>query len=142
MRKENYAPRPVPNVNATPFESAEEAWFWFISNQTAREDGARFLAGESLLHRPCDPIDILKAVDRLYRNRILQRDHLVVLRHYGQRQMPPDPRRVKEARSAEIWKESMNHLADLLVSKGIVRALRTGGNNWLLGAMVIEGVSE
>jgi len=88
-----------------PFNSVEEAWFWFIQAQQARNEGARIQAGLSLTERPCEPADILKILDRLYRQRMLMRDHLLVLRHYGRRQMTPDPYRVKEARAATIWRK-------------------------------------
>ncbi len=104
----------------TLFESAEEAWFWFIQAQAARNDGARFTMGSGLIPRPCEPLDILKVVDRLYRNRRLLMDHLLVLRHYGRRMMAPDPRRIKEARAAKLWDEALERIEAPLIRKGIV----------------------
>lgn len=104
-----------------PFDSVEEAWFWFIAAQGARNDGARFIAGAGLVPRPCEPIDILKTLDRLYRQRRLLRDHLLVLRHYGRRNMPPDSRRIKEARAHHLWVEALERLEAPLQKKGIVR---------------------
>lgn len=77
------------NAKPQPFDSAEEVWFWFIMAQQARNEGARFSAGAGMIPRPCEPLDILKILDSLYRQRRLQRDHLLVLRHYGRRNMPP-----------------------------------------------------
>ncbi len=142
MRKEPYSPRTTADIKTTPFDSAEEAWFWFILAQKAREDGARFVAGSGLVPRPCEPIDVLKCVDRLYRKRRLVMDHILVMRHYGLRQMPPDPRRIKEARAAKLWKEAMERLSDILVTKGIVRELRTGEQHWLFDAVIYEGAAE
>ncbi len=105
---------------ATPFDNVEEAWFWFIAAQQARNDGARFVAGNGSIIRPCEPVDILKILDSLYRNRRLQRDHLLVLRHYGRRNMPPDSRRVKETRAFYIWEEAMERLHPIMVRKGII----------------------
>jgi hypothetical protein len=139
MPKEPYVPRTTEDIEVTPFDSAEEAWFWFIMAQKAREDGARFAKGIGLLNRPCEPIDILKCIDRLYRNRRLQMDHILVLRHYGVRQLAPDPRRVKEARASKLWEEAMERLGDALVAKGIMRGLRTGENHWLFDARIYEG---
>ena len=87
-------PRPQADIATEPFSSVEEAWFWFIQAQAARNDGARFAMGQGLVPRPCEPLDILKALDRLYRNRRLTMDHFIVLRHCGRRLMPPDKRRV------------------------------------------------
>ena len=99
MTKDKYIPKPTPDRDVQAFDSAEEAWFWFIQAQQARNDGARFTAGNGLIPRPCEPIDILRVLDRLYRHRRLTMEHLLVMRHYGRRQMPPDPRRIKEGRA-------------------------------------------
>ena len=115
-------PRPQADIPAVPFSSVEEAWFWFIQAQAARNDGARFSMGQGLVPRPCEPLDILKALDRLYRTRRLLIDHLMVLRHYGRRLMPPDKRRAKEARAAAIWAEALARIEPVLVRKGIVRS--------------------
>lgn len=109
--------------NAVPFDSAEEAWFWFIAAQQAKGDGARFIAGQALVQRPCEPLDILKTLDRLYRNRRVVRDHLLVLRHYGRRFMAPDPRRVKEARAYTLWTQALERLEEVLRRKGVVREI-------------------
>lgn len=108
-------------VELVPFETAEEAWFWFVQAQEARNDGARFVSGQGACPRPCEPVDILKSVDRLYRNRRLLWDHVLVLRHYGVRRMAPDPRRVKESRAYDVWSEALERLEEVLVRKGIVR---------------------
>lgn len=119
--KDKYAPPTTSLENVSPFESVEDAWFWFISAQQAKIDGARITARQGHIIRPCEPVDILRILDRLYRNRRLLRDHLLVLRHYGRRQMPPDVRRTKEIRSARLWAEAMERLRPVLESKGIVR---------------------
>lgn len=106
--------------NVTPFETAEEAWFWFILAQQAKVDGARYTAGMSLTPRPCEASDILKILNTLYRNRMVLWDHVLVLRHYGQRQLPPDPRRPKELRACKLWAEAMERLSPIFIRKGIV----------------------
>ena len=105
--------------SAVKFESAEEAWFWFIQAYDARHAGARIFAGGGSL-RPCEPVDILKCVDGLYRNRCLQMDHLLVLRHYGKRLTPPDPYHPKEKRAYSLWREALDKLYDPLIKKGII----------------------
>ncbi len=107
--------------NTVPFNDAVEAWFWFIKAQEARNDGARYVSGLSLLPRPCEPSDFLKILDRLYRNRILLRDHLLVLRHYGRRQLPPDTKRVKEAIAYKLWVEAFEKIEPILMEKKIIR---------------------
>lgn len=116
-----HTPKHQTNSPQTPFDSAEQAWFWFIQAQQARIDGARFAAGSGLLPRPCEPIDILQTLDRLYRQRKLTMDHLLVLRHYGRRMLPPDPRRAQEIRGYRLWVEAMEVLSPALEEKKIIR---------------------
>lgn len=136
----HYAPRPQSDAATFPFESVEEAWFWFVSSYEAKEDGARFIAGSGLLPRPCEPVDILRAVDGLYRQRRLQRDHLLVLRHYGRRLMAPDVRRPKEARAHTLWEEAMMRLEAVLEKKGIVKTNDRFNLRDLPPAFMIESV--
>jgi hypothetical protein len=120
-RTHKYPHQSTDLMSAVPFDSAEEAWFWFIAAQQAKTDGARFIAGQALVQRPCEPLDILKTLDRLYRNRRVMRDHLLVLRHYGRRFMAPDPRRIKEARAHTLWVQALERLEEALRVKNIVR---------------------
>ena len=140
--KDRYTPKNLPDAPTTMFSDAEETWFWFILAQEARNAGARFSAGLSLTERPCEPGDILQCVERLYRNRRLMMDHILVLRHYGKRQMAPDPRRVKEVRAFSLWKEALERLEPVLVRKGIVRpklSLPQPGRFWSHNAVIYEG---
>lgn len=118
--REHYVPKPQAERETIPFSSAEEAWFWFIQAQQARNDGARFSFGAGLYPRPCEPIDILKVLDRLYRRRELLMDHVLVLRHYGRRMLPPDQGRVKERRAHGLWIEALGRMEMVMVGKGIV----------------------
>lgn len=117
-------PRALPPLSAlpaVPFDTVEEAWFWFISAQEAKLAGARIKAGQGLVPRPCEPNDMLSTVDRLYRQRRLLRDHLLVLAHYGRRQMAPEADRHREMRDHGLWIEALSILAPILRDKGIVR---------------------
>ena len=125
-----YIPKIHSMTEAVPFDSAEEVWFWFIQAQEARNDGARVNAGLSLYPRPCEPLDILKILERLYRQRRLLMSHLKVLRHYGRRKMPPDPYRVKEARAHEIWREALERLEPCLERKGIIKKWPVSNSIW------------
>ena len=122
MSRIDRTPKPQADIKTVPFATTEEAWFWFIQAQAARNDGARFAMGQGLVARPCEPLDILKALDRLYRHRRLLMDHLMVLRHYGRRLLPPDKKRVKEFRAFGLWTEAMARLEPVLVRKGIVQS--------------------
>lgn len=140
--REKYTPKSPPETRAVPFHSAEEAWFWFIAAQAARNDGARFVAGQGLLPRPCEPVDILRVLDRLYRQRMLLRDHLLVLRHYGRRHLAPDPRRIKEVRAYSLWREALERIEPVLIRKKIVRCPDYRPHqNWVQDSFVLEGVA-
>lgn len=138
-----YSPKRQPDTETTPFDNAEEAWFWFILAQEAQNAGARVGAGRGLAARPCEPGDILKCLDRLYRNRRVTMDHILVLRHYGKRQMAPDPRRVKEVQAFGLWKEALERLDPILARKGIIRTRLTlatrPGLFWAHSAIIYEG---
>ena len=114
------AARVPPPLPTTPFDSAEEAWFWFIQANEARQAGARVRAGQGLVNRPCEPLDILRTLDQLYRKRRLLRDHLLVLAHYGRRQFAPDIECRREMRDHTVWREAFAVLAPVLRDKGIV----------------------
>lgn len=121
-KQQIYSIRPQVDKETTAFVSAEEAWFWFVQAQLAKESGARITMGKGNIPRPCEPIDILRILDRLYRTRRLLMDHIHVLKHYGLRQMRPDADRVKEMRASTLWDEAMLCLSLPLINKGIVSA--------------------
>lgn len=118
---DRYVPKSYVDGETIPFASAEEAWFWFIQAHMARSEGARIVAGLGLGCRPCEPVDVLAVVERLYRARRLLMDHVLVLRFYGRRQMAPDPQRAKEMRAHSLWQEAMERLEDVLIAKGVVK---------------------
>lgn len=130
----------IPNV--TPFESAEEAWFWFMAAQTAKNDGARIVAGQGLMKRPCEPGDIFQALNRLYRQRRLQMDHIRILKHYGERFMAPDPQRPRELRATIFWQQALERLGEVLELKGIVKKAAwfnpKAAANWIEDMKVYE----
>ncbi|MBK6896931.1 MAG: hypothetical protein IPH06_10110 [Alphaproteobacteria bacterium] len=125
--RQKYRTPVIRERETTPFDTVEEAWFWFVAAQQAKAEGARIIAGQGMVERPCEPADILKILDRLYRQRALVMPHILVLRYYGRRNMAPDARRIKEARAAKLWREAMDKLEPVLESKGILRK-----NSWVL----------
>lgn len=111
---------PDPRPLGVPFDTAEDAWFWFMASRAAAADGARPRAGLGRIPRPCEPSDIINVLDRLYRGRLITRDHLFVLRHYGARFQVPDPDRPHQVRAHRLWHQAMNRLAYSLRRRGIV----------------------
>ena len=87
---------------------------------TARHDGARCsgaVAGES---RPCEPDDVVKCLDRLYRHRRIDLQHARILRIWGERGHAPGPRQPREAGDSRLWREALGRLDWPLRVKGIV----------------------
>lgn len=120
------APRPGHSpvlgslTRAVPFASAEEAWFWTMAALVARREGARITAGKGLVARPCEPDDVIKCLDRLYRQRRIEIAHARIMRIWGERGAAPNPRYPAERGDARLWREAMNRLEWPLRVKGIV----------------------
>jgi hypothetical protein len=104
-------------ARAEPFRSAEEAWFWTMAALVARRDGARITAGKGTTVRPCEPDDVVKCLDRLYRQRRITLVHARIMRLWGERGMPPAP---QDRADFQLWNEAMDRLEFPLRIKGIV----------------------
>src|SRR5271166_3004587 len=111
---------PAPGRPTEPFRSAEEAWFWTMSALAARRDGARYTANLGRVGRPCDPDDVVKCLDQLYRRRRIDLLHARILRIWGERQSAPNPAFASEPNDARIWREALERLEWPLRVKGIV----------------------
>jgi hypothetical protein len=105
---------------AKPFASAEEAWFWTMAALTARRDGARLSAARGDVVRPCEPDDVIKCLDRLYRHRRIELAHARIMRIWGERGTAPNPHFASERRDVALWREAMERLDFPLRAKGIV----------------------
>ena len=68
----------------------------------AQLDGARVGARAGQVMRPCEPLDVLAVVDRLYRRRRLLREHLEVLADYGRRLLPPEAAAASRYHHADV----------------------------------------
>jgi hypothetical protein len=107
-------------AQAEPFRGAEEAWLWTMAGLIARRDGARIVAGAGQVARPCEPDDVVKCLDRLYRQRRIDLTHARILRIWGERGQAPDPRYPSEKADWRLWREAMDRLEWPLRVKGIV----------------------
>ena len=103
-----------------PFLGAEEAWFWTMAALTARREGARYVAGAGAVQRPCEPDDVVKCLDTLYRRRRIDLVHARILRIWGERQMAPNPVYASERCDWRLWREALERLEWPLRIKGIV----------------------
>jgi len=105
---------------AQAFANSEEAWFWTMAALTARRDGARLSAGRGEKIRPCEPDDVIKCLDRLYRQRRIELAHARIMRIWGERNCAPSPRVPSERSDLRLWNEAMERLDFPLRAKGIV----------------------
>ncbi len=103
-----------------PFRSAEEAWLWTMAALRARRDGARYTANRGLASRPCEPDDVIRCLDALYRRRRIDLVHARILRIWGERQTRPNPTYATEKCDFRLWAEALERLEWPLRVKGIV----------------------
>jgi hypothetical protein len=99
------------------FQSAADAWFWTMGALRARREGGG--SSGNAVKRPCDPDDVVRCLDRLYRSRQIALRHARVLTHWGERQMVPDSH-VGSSEDSVLWREAMGFLEEPLRVKGIV----------------------
>jgi hypothetical protein len=86
----------------------------------ARREGARYTANQGMVSRPCDPDDVVKCLDGLYRRRRISLEHARVLRIWGERQMAPSRVVAVERHDQQVWTEALERLDWPLRIKGIV----------------------
>jgi hypothetical protein len=111
---------PPPESRPTvKFASADEAWLWTMGCLMARRDGARCAANRGLVSRPCEPDDVVRCLDALYRQRRIDLSHARILRVWGERQAVPNPAFASEKSDWRIWREAMARLEWPLRVKGI-----------------------
>ena len=108
------------NPRYQQFDSAEQAWLWTMAALTARREGARYSANKGLVSRPCDPDDIVKCLDGLYRQQRITLAHARVLRLWGERQTAPSPVVAIERHDHQLWVEALSKLDWPLRVKGII----------------------
>lgn len=87
---------------------------------TARREGARVVANRGLVARPCEPDDVVKCLDQLYRRGRIDLAHARVLRHWGERGEAPSPHHPAEHAERQLWQEALSRLDWPLRLKGIV----------------------
>jgi hypothetical protein len=101
-----------------PFRNAEQAWFWTMAALVARREGSNH--GGPRTARPCDPDDVVKCLDQLYRRRRIDLVHARILRIWGERGAAPNPAYPLERGDWRLWREALDRLEWPLRVKGIV----------------------
>ena len=114
--------RAVPAIPGTvPFADAAQAWFWTVAALAARRGaGVGRGAGQGgRIPRPCDPDDVIRALDLLYRRGGIGPAHARVLRRWGERFAVPTFGGTTTD-DATLWSEAMAQLDGVLRPKGIL----------------------
>ena len=96
------------------FENAEDAWFWAMAALSARRSGQPMPEG------PCEPDEVVKALDQLYRRRRIELVHSRILRIWGERQRAPNQAYALERSDAQLWRQAIDRLSWSLIVRGIV----------------------
>ena len=104
-----------------PFRSAGEAWLWTMAALLARRDGAGVSWRPDGPPRPCDPDDVVRALNALHRQRSIELLHVRILRIWGERQTAPPNRRLQHRSDWRLWQQAMGQLEWALRARGIVR---------------------
>ncbi len=113
-------PRSAAAPCSEPFRNVEEAWLWTMAALVARREGARYNPSHGRVVRPCEPDDVIRCLDTLYRRRRIDLVHARILRIWGERQMVPNPAFASERCDWRLWREAMDRLEWPLRVKGIV----------------------
>lgn len=100
------------SAEKAPFPSAEAAWFAtmevFVKRRAGEPDATTFAD------------DVLKCLDRLYRQRSIELAHARTLRIWGEKGRAPDSARPTEREDARLWREALSQMDYMLRVKGIV----------------------
>ena len=109
------------SADTQPFRTAEEAWLWTMAAILARRDGAGPAWRPEGPPRPCDPDDVVRCLDTLYRQRSIELLHARVLRIWGERQSSPRPDRPMQRSDWRLWHQALGQLEWALRARGVVR---------------------
>jgi len=108
----------IPDKETQPFDSAEEAWFWYCRcEQIGRP---RPVYDDTPTVRPCETSDIFITLKNLWKAGILRAAHIKVLSKYGYAQTPPHPHFGDDSKICALWQEALDFLGFSLKKKGIV----------------------
>ena len=93
---------------------------WTMAALRSRHDGLTTMTSRGLPSRPCEPDDVIRCLDALYRRRRIDLVHARVLRVWGERQTPPNPNYATESCDFRLWTQALELLEWPLRVKGIV----------------------
>ncbi len=104
-----------------PFRSGEEAWLWTMATLMARRDGAGPDWRPEGPARPCDPEDVVRCLDTLYRQASVDLLHARILRIWGERQRAPRADTGRLGGDWRLWTQALGQLEWALRARGVVQ---------------------
>lgn len=110
----------IRDKETQPFDSAEEAWFWYCRCEQIGHP--RPLNNNVAMARPCETSDIFITLKNLFKTGVLRAAHIKVLSKYGYSQTPPHPHFGDDSKICALWQEALDFLGLSLKKKGIVAA--------------------
>jgi len=113
----------VPRISGirrrgVPFRDVDECIIWTIKALAEPHDGGAGMRGEGL--RICEPIEVVRCLDTLYRRRRIDLRHARILRIWAHRGRAPDANAPSERSDSRLWREATDRLAWPLRSLGII----------------------
>lgn len=105
-----------PRRRGEPFRDAEACLVWTIRQLAAEAEAEKKPARAAI----CSPHEVVKCLDKLYRQRRIDLHHVRILRLWAHRGRAPDPRNPIERADARIWREALDRLEWPLRTLGIV----------------------
>jgi hypothetical protein len=101
-----------------PFRDVEECIIWTIK---ALGDAAEVGDGSGrAVSRICEPIEVVRCLDTLYRRRRIDLRHARILRIWAHRGRPPRADAPNERSDSRLWREATERLEWPLRSLGII----------------------
>ena len=122
MQRGRIVPKSHPMPPTQPFDTAEEAWWWFVRCHVVRREGGRFQRSALSFGRPCEPDDIYRWVRALARAGRIGPPHLDFLERNGLPGHAPDDRNMAQAADCRRWGEALRQLEAVLRSRGALAA--------------------
>jgi hypothetical protein len=105
-----------PQRKGSPFRDTEACIIWMVQTLAAEAEGSPRKAKPSI----CEPAEVVKCLDTLYRRRRIDLHHVRILRLWGHRGRAPNPANPMEKSDARSWREALDRLEWPLRSLGII----------------------
>jgi hypothetical protein len=105
-----------PQRRGRPFRDAEACIMWMVQTLVAEAEGTPRKAKPTI----CEPAEVVKCLDTLYRRRRIDLHHVRILRLWGNRGRAPSAADPRERADARIWREALDRLDWPLRCLGII----------------------